>query len=147
MKITSTAFPEGGNIPSKFTCDGADSSPVLRFEGTPAETKSLALIVDDPDAPCGLFTHWLIWNIDPKTTAIEENSAFSNAVQGKNDFGKSGYGGPCPPSGTHRYFFKVFALDRQLNLAAGSKREQLDAQMRGHIIAQGELVGRYSRSH
>jgi len=145
MKITTTVFQEGGNIPSKFTCDGADANPPLRFEGVPAEAKSLALIVDDPDAPGGLFTHWLVWNIDPKTTAVEENGAPSNSVQGKNDFGKSGYGGPCPPSGTHRYFFKIFALDRQLDLAAGSKRAQLDAQMRGHIIAQGELMGRYSR--
>jgi len=145
MKITTTVFQEGGNIPSKFTCDGADANPPLRFEGAPAEAKSLALIVDDPDAPGGLFTHWLVWNIDPKTTAVEENGAPSNSVQGKNDFGKSGYGGPCPPSGTHRYFFKIFALDRQLDLAAGSKRAQLDAQMRGHIIAQGELMGRYSR--
>ena len=146
MKITTTAFQQGGNIPSKFTCDGADANPPLRFEGAPAEAKSLALIADDPDAPGGLFTHWLVWNIDPKTTSVEENSAPSNGVQGKNDFGKSGYGGPCPPSGTHRYFFKIFALDRQLDLAADSKRAQLDAQMRGHIIAQGELIGRYSRA-
>ncbi len=145
MRITTTAFQEGGNIPSKFTCDGADANPPLRFEGVPAEAKSLALIVDDPDAPGGLFTHWLVWNIDPKTTAVEENSAPSNGVQGKNDFGKSGYGAPCPPSGTHRYFFKIFALDQQLDLAAGLKRAQLDAQMRGHILAQGELMGRYSR--
>lgn len=146
MKIKTTAFQQEGNIPSKFTCDGADANPPLRFEGAPAEAKSLALIVDDPDAPGGLFTHWLVWNIDPKTTSVEENSAPSNGVQGKNDFGKSGYGGPCPPSGTHRYFFKIFALDRQLDLAADSKRAQLDAQMRGHIIAQGELMGRYSRA-
>jgi Raf kinase inhibitor-like YbhB/YbcL family protein len=145
MKITTTAFQQGGNIPSKFTCDGADANPPLRFEGVPAEAKSLALIVDDADAPGGLFTHWLVWNIDPTTTTVEENSAPANGVQGKNDFGKSGYGGPCPPSGTHRYFFKIFALDRQLDLAAGSKRAQLDAQMRGHIMAQGELMGRYSR--
>jgi Raf kinase inhibitor-like YbhB/YbcL family protein len=145
MKIKAVAFQEGENIPSKFTCDGADANPPLLFEGAPAEAKSLALIVDDPDAPGGLFTHWLVWNIDPKTTTVEENSAPPNGVQGKNDFGKSGYGGPCPPSGTHRYFFKIFALDRQLDLAAGSKRAQLDAQMRGHIVAQGELMGRYSR--
>ena len=145
MKITTTAFQQGGNIPSKFTCDGADANPPLRFEGVPAEAKNLALIVDDADAPGGLFTHWLVWNIDPTTTTVEENSAPANGVQGKNDFGKSGYGGPCPPSGTHRYFFKIFALDRQLDLAAGSKRAQLDAQMRGHILAQGELMGRYSR--
>ena len=145
MKITSTTFAEGGDIPSKFTCDGADTNPALRFEWAPAQAKSLALIVDDPDAPSGLFTHWLVWNIEPKAAVIEENSAPSNAIQGKNDFGKPGYGGPCPPSGTHRYFFKVFALDRQLDLPAGSKRAQLDAQMRGHIIGQAELMGRYSR--
>jgi hypothetical protein len=146
MKITSSAFQQGANIPSKFTCDGSDANPALRFEEVPPEAKSLALIVDDPDAPSGLFTHWLAWNVDPKTTEIAENNAPSNAVQGKNDFGKSGYGGPCPPSGTHHYFFKVFALDRQLDLPAGSKRAQLDAQMEGHVIAQGELMGRYSRN-
>jgi Raf kinase inhibitor-like YbhB/YbcL family protein len=146
MKITSSAFPEGGNIPKQFTCDGADTSPALKIEGTPAEAKSLALIVDDPDAPSGLFTHWIVWNIDPKTAEINEGSA-PKGVQGKNDFGKSGYGGPCPPSGTHRYYFKIFALDRQLDLAAGAKRGQLDAALQGHIIGQGELMARYSRGH
>src|SRR5712692_12020178 len=102
MKITSSAFQEGGNIPSKFTCDCADANPALRFEGAPAEAKSLALIVDDPDAPVGLFTHWLVWNIDPKTTEIVENSAPVGAVQGTNDYPNLGYGGPQPPSGTHR---------------------------------------------
>jgi Raf kinase inhibitor-like YbhB/YbcL family protein len=144
MKITSSAFQQGGNIPKQFTCDGADTSPALQIEGTPAEAKSLALIVDDPDVPSGLFTHWIAWNIDPKTTSIAEGSA-PNGVQGKNDFGKSGYGGPCPPSGTHRYFFKIFALDRQLDLPAGAKRTQLDAAMKGYVIAQGELMCKYSR--
>jgi Raf kinase inhibitor-like YbhB/YbcL family protein len=146
MKITSSAFQAGGTIPSKFTCDEADVNPALRFEGAPAGAKSLVLIVDDPYAPSGLFTHWLIWNIDPKATEIAESSA-PKGVQRKNDFGKSSYGGPCPPSGTHRYYFKIFALDSDLDLAAGSKRSQLDAAMRGHIIAQGEMIGRYSRSH
>ena len=145
MKITSSAFQEGGNIPSKFTCDGADVNPALRFEGAPAEAKSLALIVDDPDAPSGLFTHWLAWNIDPKTTDVAENSAPAKAGQGTNDFPKTGYGGPCPPSGTHRYFFKIFALDQMLDLKAGAKRAEVDAAMRGHVIAQGELMGRYSK--
>jgi Raf kinase inhibitor-like YbhB/YbcL family protein len=145
MKITSAAFQNGGNIPSKFTCDGADTNPPLRFEGAPAEAKSLVLIVDDPDAPSGLFTHWLVWNMDAKTTEIAEGGGSSIGTQGKNDFGKLGYGGPCPPSGTHRYYFKVFALDNQLDLAAGSKRAQLDSAMKGHVIAQGELMGRYSR--
>ena len=147
MKITSSAFQEGGNIPSKFTCDGADVNPALRFEGAPAEAKSLALIVDDPDAPVGLFTHWLAWNIDPKTSEIAENSAPPSAVQGRNDFGRSGYGGPCPPSGTHRYYFKIFALDRTLDLKSGTKRADVDAAMRKHVIAQGELMGRYSRKN
>ena len=146
MKITSSAFQVGGTIPSKFTCDGADVNPALRFEGAPAGVKGLVLIVDDPDAPSGLFTHWLVWNIDPKATEIAERSA-PTGMQGKNDFDKAGYGGPCPPSGTHRYYFKIFALDSDLALAAGSKRSQLDAAMRGHVIAQGEMMGRYSRSH
>jgi Raf kinase inhibitor-like YbhB/YbcL family protein len=145
MKISSSAFQDGGNIPAKFTCDGADVSPALRFEGAPAEAKSLLLVVDDPDAPSGLFTHWLIWNIEPKTTEIDENSAPPGAVQGTNDFPKAGYGGPCPPSGTHRYYFKIFALDQMLNLKAGAKRVAVDAAMRGHVIAQDQLMGRYSR--
>jgi Raf kinase inhibitor-like YbhB/YbcL family protein len=145
MKITSSAFQEGGNIPSKFTCDGADANPALRFEGAPAAAKSLALIVDDPDAPVGLFTHWLVWNINSKTTEIAENSAPGGAVQGTNDFPKKGYGGPCPPSGTHRYYFKIFALDQALDLKPGAKRAEVDAAMHGHVIAQGELMGRYSR--
>jgi Raf kinase inhibitor-like YbhB/YbcL family protein len=144
MKITSSAFQEGGNIPSKFTCDGGDSSPPLRLAEIPSGAKSLALVVDDPDAPSGLFTHWIVWNISPKTNAIAEGSA-PQGVQGTNDFGKSGFGGPCPPSGTHRYYFKIFALDRELNLASGTKRNQLDAAMKGHVVAQGELMGRYSR--
>ena len=144
MNITSSAFQEGGNIPSKFTCDGGDSSPPLRLAEIPSGAKSLALVVDDPDAPSGLFTHWIVWNISPKTNAIAEGSA-PQGVQGTNDFGKSGFGGPCPPSGTHRYYFKIFALDRELNLASGTKRNQLDAAMKGHVVAQGELMGRYSR--
>jgi len=145
MKITGVAFQEGGNIPSKFTCDGSDASPGLNFSGAPVEAKSLALIVDDPDAPSGLFTHWIAWNIDPKASVIGESSSPAGAVQGTNDFGKSGYGGPCPPSGTHRYYFKIFALDRALDLKPGARRKELDAAMSGHVIAQGELMGRYSR--
>ena len=144
MKITSSAFQEGTEIPSKFTCDGADTSPPLQIADIPSEAKSLALIVDDPDAPSGLFTHWLVWNIPPQTGSVREGSAPKGA-QGANDFGKSGYGGPCPPSGTHRYYFKVFALDRELDLPSGAKRGQLDAAMKGHVVAQGDLIGRYSR--
>jgi len=144
MKITSSAFQEGGNIPSKFTCDGSDTSPPLQIAGVPSEAKSLVLIADDPDAPGGLFTHWLVWNIPPQTSSIAEGSAV-NGVQGTNDFGKSGYRGPCPPPGVHRYVFKIFALDRELDLRSGAKRSQLDAAMKGHVVAQGELMGRYSR--
>lgn len=144
MKITSSAFQEGGNIPSKFTCDGGDTTPPLQIAEVPSGAKSLALVVDDPDAPSGLFTHWMVWNISPQTSAIAEASA-PKGVHGTNDFGKSGYGGPCPPSGTHRYYFKIFALDRELDLPPGTKRSQLDAAMKGHVVAQGELMGRYSR--
>ena len=144
MKITSSAFQEGGNIPSKFTCDGGDSSPPLQIAEIPSGAKSLVLVVDDPDAPSGLFTHWIVWNISPQTNAIAEGSA-PKGVQGTSDFGKSGYGGPCPPSGTHRYYFKIFALDRELNLPSGTKRNQLDAAMKGHVVAQGELMGRYAK--
>jgi Raf kinase inhibitor-like YbhB/YbcL family protein len=144
MKITSSAFHEGANIPSKFTCDGSDTSPPLQIAGVPSGAKSLVLIVDDPDAPSGLFTHWLVWNIPPQTGSIAEGSA-PQGVQGANDFGKSGYRGPCPPPGTHRYSFKIFALDRELELRSGAKRSQVDAAMKGHVIAQGELVGRYAK--
>jgi Raf kinase inhibitor-like YbhB/YbcL family protein len=144
MKITSPAFQEGANIPSKFTCDGSDTSPPLQIADVPSGAKSLALIVDDPDAPSGLFTHWMVWNIPTQAGAIGEGST-PKGVQGTNDFGKSGYGGPCPPSGAHRYYFKVFALDRELDLPSGAKRHQLDVAMKGHIAAQGELMGRYSR--
>jgi Raf kinase inhibitor-like YbhB/YbcL family protein len=144
LKVTSSAFQEGGNIPSKFTCDGSDTSPSLQITGVPSEAKSLVLIADDPDAPGGLFTHWLVWNIPSQTNSIAEGSA-PNGVQGANDFGKSGYRGPCPPAGVHRYSFKIFALDRELELRSGAKRSQVNAAMKGHVIAQGELVGRYSR--
>ena len=144
MKITSAAFQEGGNIPSKFTCAGSDTSPPLQITGVPSEAKSLVLIADDPDAPSGLFTHWLVWNIPPQTNSIAEGSA-PKGVHGTNDFGKSGYKGPCPPPGTHRYSFKIFALDRELDLPSGARRSQVDAAMKGHVIAQGELVGRYAR--
>ena len=144
MKITSSAFREGESIPSKFTCDGGNTSPPLQIGDVPSEAKSVVLIADDPDAPGGLFTHWLVWNILPQTNSIAEGSA-PKGMQGTNDFGKSGYGAPCPPSGMHRYYFRVFALDRELDLRSGAKRSQLDAAMKGHVIAQGELIGRYAR--
>ena len=144
MKITSSAFQQGGNIPLKFTCDGSNTSPALQISGIPAEAKTLVLIVDDPDAPGGLFTHWAVWNISPQTSTIAEGST-PKGVQGTNDFGKSGYGGPCPPSGTHRYYFRIFALDHELDLPVGAKRSQLDTAMKSHVIAKGELMGRYAR--
>src|SRR6266487_6195886 len=145
MKITSSAFQEGGDIPSKFSREGGNVNPPLRIEGTPQNAKSLVLIVDDPDAPVGLFTHWLVWNIDPKTTEIAENSVPKDGVQGTNDFPGQRYDGPQPPSGTHRYYFKIFALDRTLDLKPGAKRKEVDAAMKGHVISQGQLMGRYTR--
>jgi Raf kinase inhibitor-like YbhB/YbcL family protein len=144
MKITSPAFQQGATIPSKFTCDGADTSPPLQIADIPTGAQSLALIMDDPDAPSGLFTHWAVWNISTQTSSIAEAST-PKGVQGTNDFGKSGYGGPCPPSGAHRYYFKIFALDRALDLPFGAKRGQVDAAMKDHIVAQGELMGRYTK--
>jgi Raf kinase inhibitor-like YbhB/YbcL family protein len=144
ISVTTPAFQAGGDVAAKFTCNGANVNPELKINGVPNEAKSLVLIVDDPDAPRGLFTHWIVWNIDPKTTRVAENSAPTAGVQGINDFGKRNYGGPCPPSGTHRYFFKIFALDTKLELKPGARRAELDAAMRGHILAQGELMGRYS---
>jgi len=145
MKITSPAFQEGGTIPEKFSKNGQNVNPELRIEGAPAEARSLALIVDDPDAPVGLFTHWLVWNVDPKTTEIAENSVPKGGLQGTNDFPGQRYDGPQPPSGTHRYYFKIFALDQTLDLKPGAKRRDVDAAVKGHVIAQGELMGRYSK--
>ena len=144
ISITSSSFQAGGDIPAKFTCNGTNVTPELQISSAPNDAKSLVLIVDDPDAPRGLFTHWIVWNIDPKTTRVAENSAPTAGVQVINDFGKRNYGGPCPPSGTHRYFFKIFALDTKLELKPGSRRAELDAAMRGHVLAEGELMGRYS---
>ena len=144
ISVSSPAFQGGGDIPAKFTCNGTNVSPELQISGIPNDAKSLVLIVDDPDAPRGLFTHWIVWNIDPKTTRVAENSAPASGVQGTNDFGKRNYGGPCPPSGTHRYFFKIFALDTKLELKPSARRTELDAAIRGHVLAQGELMARYS---
>jgi Raf kinase inhibitor-like YbhB/YbcL family protein len=145
MKITSSAFHEGGTIPEKFSRNGLNLSPELHIEGTPAEAKSMALIVEDPDAPVGLFTHWMVWDFDPKTSEIAENSVPRGGVQGTNDFPGQGYDGPQPPSGTHRYYFKVFALDQMVGLGPGAKRRELDAAMKGHIIGEGQLMGKYSK--
>ena len=145
MKITSPAFNHNENIPSKFTCDGENISPPLTFSEIPENTKTLALIMDDPDAPVGTFVHWVIWNIPSSTTEIQESENI-NYPQGSNDFGKQNYGGPCPPSGTHRYFFKLYAIDTELNLQQGATKQDLLEAMEGHIIEKAELIGKYSRS-
>lgn len=142
IKVFSSAFAANGSIPVKYTCNGTNVNPPLEFEGIPEEAESLVLIVDDPDAPMKTFTHWIVWNIEP-VAKIEEDSI--PGVEGMNDFKKIGYGGPCPPSGTHRYFFRVYALDRQLDLKAGAGRKDLEKGMIGHIIAEGELMGKYSK--
>ncbi len=142
INVSSPAFQAGEMIPAEFTCKGADRSPPLQFRGVPKAAKSLALIVDDPDAPGGLFTHWLIWNIDPGTSQIGAQSVPTRAVEGTNDFGKRGYGGPCPPSGTHRYYFRLFALDQRMDLKSGAKRSAVDREFKNHILARGELMAR-----
>ena len=144
ITITSPAFKAGGTIPPTFTCKGANQNPPLQFGGIPKEAKSLALIIDDPDAPGGLFTHWLVWNIGPANTQLGENSVPAGAAQGMNDFGRIGYGGPCPPSGTHRYYFRLFALDQKIDLSPGAKRGALEQALKGHILARGELMARFS---
>ncbi len=141
MKISSDAFDEGTMIPAKYTCQGDDVNPQLRIEGVPGAAKSLALIVDDPDAPSGTWVHWLVKDITTDTTEIEENSV--PGVQVVNDFGKEGYGGPCPPSGVHRYFFRLYALDVE-NLAAETKEEFYE-QVDSHKIDEAELMGKYTK--
>jgi Raf kinase inhibitor-like YbhB/YbcL family protein len=140
--IRSPAFENNNLIPAKYTCDGDDVNPALSIEGTPEGTKSLALIVDDPDAPVGTWIHWVVWDIPP-TTKIKENTI--PGIEGLNDFRKHSYGGPCPPSGTHRYFFKVYALDTKLALSSNSRKEDVQRAMKDHILAKGELIGLYSR--
>lgn len=144
MKITSPAFVHDGYIPSRFTCQGMDISPELLIGEVPEGTKEIALIVDDPDAPMGIWVHWVVFNIPPSTTKIEEDSV--PGKQGVNDFGRLNYGGPCPPSGTHRYFFKVYALSVELNLDEGITKEALKEAMEGHILDKAIMVGLYKKS-
>jgi len=142
MRITSAAFEHNAFIPVKFTCQGKGVNPPLSIEGAPKETKSLALIVDDPDAPGGDFVHWVVYDA-PVTSRVEENSVFGK--QGVNSLGKSGYVSPCPPTGVHRYFFKIYALDTLLNLKAGISKSDLESAMAGHILDQAQLVGLYQK--
>ncbi len=144
LKVSSSAFAHEGAIPIKYTCDGENINPPLDVKDIPEEAKCLVLIVDDPDAPIATWVHWIVWNI-PVTHHIKENEI--HGVQGFNDFQQHHYGGPCPPSGTHRYFFKVYALDALLDLPATAKKIQLERAMSEYIIAFGELIGLYKRKN
>lgn len=151
IQLTSAAFNEGSAIPEKYTCDSEDISPPLAWSGLPPNTKSLALIVDDPDAPVGTWVHWVIYDIPAELSGLPESISKLPIVQGigaqgTNDFRKTGYGGPCPPKGKpHRYFFRLYALDIPLNLKPQATRSELETAMLGHILAQGQLMGKYGR--
>jgi Raf kinase inhibitor-like YbhB/YbcL family protein len=151
FSLTSTAFANGGEIPKRYTCDGADHSPALNWSDVPTGAQSLALIADDPDAPVGTWTHWILWNIPAKATALPEGAAKvelldNGAHQGRNDFKHVGYGGPCPPAGKpHRYFFKLYALDARLDVKAGAGRHELELAMKPHVLSQAEWMGTYRR--
>jgi len=143
LNISSPAFASKGFIPAKYTCEGENVNPALHVENIPQSAKSLTLIVEDPDAPGGTFDHWIVWNIRPFAMIIED---VVPGVEGKNSFGKTNYRGPCPPTGTHRYFFKVYALDKLLDVKAGAGKMEVEAAMQGHILAQGEIIGMYKKS-
>lgn len=150
IKIKSLAFVPGGKIPGKYTCDGMDISPPLAWTSGPEGTKTFAIICDDPDAPMGTWVHWVLFNLPADIIELRENvpperELESGAKQGMNDFRKIGYGGPCPPGGTHRYYFKLYALDTEINLEAGATKSELLKAMEGHILAEGQLMGRYER--
>jgi Raf kinase inhibitor-like YbhB/YbcL family protein len=150
IKLTSTAFDEGGMIPSRYTCDGENVSPPLAWSGVPESAKSLALVADDPDTDHGTWTHWVVYKIPATEKGLPENvpagdTLASGARQGTNDPKKTAYSGPCPPSGTHRYFFKLYALDTDLNLPPGATKDQLLKATEGHVVAEGQLVGLYRR--
>ncbi len=143
LTIRSSAFEAGKLIPKKYTCDGQDINPPLTIEGTPKEAKTLVLAVDDPDAPSGTFDHWIVWNIPSSTGKIAEDSV--PGKEGLNSARQRGYMGPCPPSGTHRYFFKVYALGTELTLTEGARKKDAEKAMQGHVLAKGELMGLYRR--
>jgi len=145
MKITSSAFKHQKEIPSKYTCEGADVNPPLTISDVPSEATSLVLIVNDPDAPNKTWVHWTVWNINPDQEKISEDSVPEGAQEGLTDFGNCGYGGPCPPSGEHSYFFKLYALDEELNLPHKADINQLEEAMTGHVIKKAVLIGVYSR--
>jgi len=162
--LRSPAFADGGMIPKAFTCDGTDRSPPLEWSGVPEAARSVTLLCDDPDAPMGTYSHWVVFNLSPRIKALKEGvppeetlpaavtdgtepagATIPKARQGRNDFGKIGYGGPCPPSGTHRYFFRLYALDNELVLGSTATRADLLKAIKGHILAEGRLVGKYQR--
>ncbi|ADP77054.1 phospholipid-binding protein, PBP family [Methanothermus fervidus DSM 2088] len=150
MKIFSKAFKNGEKIPKKYTCDGQDISPPIKWEDIPENTKTLVLICEDPDAPGKTWVHWVLFNIPPEIEelpeGVENKEKLENgAIHGVNDWGRLGYGGPCPPSGTHRYYFRLYALDTELKLEPGAKKEEVVEAMKDHIIDQAELMGTYSR--
>ena len=150
MNLESSSFAQGQPIPQKYTCDGGDVSPQLRWSKAPQETKSFALIADDPDAPAGTWVHWVIYNIPASTSelpaGVPKTATAPMGVQGLNDFKKIGYGGPCPPPGKpHRYFFKIYALDTQLPVKSGATKTDIEAAMQGHMLANAELMGTYQR--
>jgi Raf kinase inhibitor-like YbhB/YbcL family protein len=155
LKVTSSAFQQGGSIPAKYTCEGQDVSPPLAWSGAPGNIKSYALIVDDPDAPDPakpqrVYVHWVLYNMPASTTSLPENASKSGlpkgAVQGKNDWGKAEYGGPCPPIGRHRYFFKLYALDTTLTGLSSPTKSDLEKAMKGHVVDSGELMGTYQKA-
>ncbi len=150
MEIISSSFDEGTMIPKKYTCDAIDISPPLKWSKIPDGTKTFAIICDDPDAPMGTWVHWVIYNLPVNINELSEDVPSleilpNGAKQGRNDFGKIGYGGPCPPGGTHRYYFKVYALTEELNVEAGISKSELLKAMEGHILSEGQLMGRYKR--
>ncbi len=145
MKLSSIAFDHNQNIPKKYTCDGENINPPLTVSDVPDAAKSLVLIVDDPDAPGKTWVHWVLYNIDPSVTEIGENSVAKSAIQGMTDFGTASYGGPCPPSGTHRYFFRLYALDTMLDLSERAGKKEVEDAMQGHILDSAELIGLYGR--
>lgn len=150
IKVTSAAFKEGQPIPRQYTCDGVNLSPPLEWSGVPKNAKTIAIVADDPDAPAGTWVHWVLYNLPAENIGLVENVPATETLkaggfQGKNDFEKIGYGGPCPPSGMHRYFFKIYAVDAELPLKAGATKAELEKALQGHIVTQGQLMGTYQR--
>ena len=144
MRISSPAFEAEGRIPAEYTCEGDDINPEIRIEEVPEDTESLVMILDDPDAPSKTWLHWLVYDIPPGKSVIAEDSV--PGTEGTNDFDRRSYGGPCPPSGEHRYYFRVYALDARLDLGEGSFRSEVEKAMKGHVLDSGELMGKYSKA-